>query len=118
MTAIFKGRDNPFGADILPDPTKCAAGLFSNHVSHQCSRKGKVEEDGHVWCKTHLPSAVQAKKDAERAKWEKSREARNLARTKQVADGVITKTARLYFKQEASHDDLEKAVSEREKLDE
>ncbi len=45
------------------DPNRCQAVLWRNYQDHQCKNKGKVEEDGEIWCKTHAPSLVKARRD-------------------------------------------------------
>lgn len=38
---------------------------------HQCGRKGIIERDGMLWCKTHDPEAVAARRAKQEARWAK-----------------------------------------------
>lgn len=92
--------------------TQCAEGVWGSNAFHysQCSRKGKIEEDGHLWCFQHAPSKVKAKRDAEKIERDKWWKESDLKREASNAKVQIGETAILYFKQQASHDDLEQAV--------
>lgn len=71
---------------------------------HQCGRAGTVERDGKLWCKTHDPEAIAAKRAAWNEKFdaEKKREADLIAEAERLCarlgvrgrihyDGVIAK---------------------------
>ncbi len=52
----------------MTEKTQCAKQVSSgarwDFGGHQCSRNGQVFEEGQWWCKTHVPSTEQAKRDA------------------------------------------------------
>lgn len=46
------------------DPAKCAKAVHNGGREsgfHQCTRKGRVEEEGYRWCKQHAPSTERAR---------------------------------------------------------
>lgn len=62
-----------------PDYTKCAEAVYTGDVwsgSRQCSRKNGHGPHG-AWCKRHNPEAVRARREAQTAKWDAERAARN-----------------------------------------
>ncbi len=64
---------------IKHDPKKCSAYVCANDRSlavWQCKRLGKYEEDGKLYCKTHLPSEI------------KKREAAAMLRAEKRFDGI------------------------------
>ena len=68
--------------------------MMWTHYS-QCSRKAKYQEDGHGWCKQHLPSDIEKRRLQELSKWDEERAAREEMRErsdamKNVCDGVST----------------------------
>jgi len=61
----------------LDKKLRCVARVFDRWHSHQCSRKGVVEQDGKLYCKQHDPERIKSKREAEtgkfKAQWEESR---------------------------------------------
>lgn len=51
------------------DPGRCYKDVWDQFHSHQCCRRGSIEEDGKRWCRQHLPSAVKARNEAQQRKW-------------------------------------------------
>jgi hypothetical protein len=57
--------------------TCCAAAVTPAGYGHghQCRNKGKLEEEGYLWCKTHAPSSEQTRHQAlrerEQARWDR-----------------------------------------------
>ena len=78
----------------------------------QCSRNGRFEEGGKHYCKQHLPSDIK-RRDAEAKakfdlKWATKKHGWALADARsKIADIAIA-----VFSQDASFDDIEKAVNE------
>lgn len=54
----------------LTQSERCAKHVFGDYVSHQCTRRGVVEEDGAVWCRQHVPSAVKARREEASRKYQ------------------------------------------------
>lgn len=68
------------GAPI--DRSRCCVSVWSNdsHSRSQCSRKGRYEHDGRMYCKQHHPDTLAAKeaedtarREAQAAQWRYSR---------------------------------------------
>jgi hypothetical protein len=83
---------------------------------YSCDRKGSIQEAGKWWCKTHAPSAVQAREDASRAKRLAKEAAYRIDWDRRAAKDKIVEVARKVFRQEATHAELEGAVAEYERL--
>lgn len=60
----------------LHDPKRCFAVVSKYWPPSQCSRKGVIEEDGHIWCRQHAPSAVKKRNAESEARWNARFEAR------------------------------------------
>ncbi len=113
---VFTGYKNPFGADIKLDPKRCARGLMDNYKSYQCRRKGSIEEDGHIWCKTHAPSNIKAKREKQEAQWNHEWALRKSKHSAETAMLEIAETTILHFRQQATFDQVEQAVIKYERL--
>lgn len=48
--------------------------MWDNPYSHQCSRRGVLEEDGMLWCRQHAPSTVRRKRREEDQAWDEKQE--------------------------------------------
>lgn len=57
------------GAEPGADPG-CASKTYSNMGWYPCRNKGKVEEGGKLWCRTHAPSIVAERRRERNAKWD------------------------------------------------
>ena len=89
------------------------SGMFR---SSQCSRNGRFEEDGLHYCKQHLPSEIKQKAEASEVKynteWAKKKHGWAIVEAKtNIADFAIS-----YFNQQASFEDIEKAVNNYHRL--
>ena len=62
--------------------------MMWTHYS-QCSRKAKYQEDGHGWCKQHLPSEIKRRASQERDKREKEGAARRDKREHSLAMEMV-----------------------------
>jgi len=58
------------------NPQFCAASVWDNIRTNQCSRKPGHGPDG-LYCKQHDPDALKAKRDARNAKWKAENAARD-----------------------------------------
>jgi len=103
---------NPKG--MIERPERCIEQVWGNGrgaMASQCSRPRGHGPDG-LWCKQHTPDAkaARAKKQDERYR------AYTLGFECKFAFDNIARTAIAFFAQKASFDDLEKAVTEYERL--
>ena len=94
---------------------RCEGRVSSDWSSYQCENKGKYDEQGHKWCGIHAPTKRTAKerkgfdkRQARYARWD-------IINARKQADIKIIEVAKAYFRQKASHDDLEAAVMDAEK---
>lgn len=73
---------------IKLDPERCSATVPGpgGWQRHQCGRKGKVEEEGKLWCRQHAPSEVKRRGDERRAKWERWKAEEEAARDAERMD--------------------------------
>lgn len=56
----------------LEDQTRCEKSVFVSTIhSYQCTRKWKVERNGHRYCRQHDPAAIKARDEARHNKWRK-----------------------------------------------
>lgn len=97
------------------DPTRCASAVHDGGGSvefHQCTRRGIIEEDGHLWCRVHAPSAEAERNRIASEKYEAERKRSNDIAVARSARNNIATVAIAYFEQKATHDDLERAVTE------
>ena len=99
------------------NPDNCSARLFSNYCSYQCNNKAKFNEGGHGWCGIHKPSRRVAKEKAEHEKRQRYWQKVNILEARRLANYNIVEVAKKYFMQQATHDELEKAVNEGFKCD-
>ena len=60
---------------------RCQQRVFADYHLHQCTRKGVVGEEGKVWCKQHLPSAVKARREESNRQWAEKHDSERLLRT-------------------------------------
>jgi len=95
------------------DMTQCRASVSGGDRwgFHQCTRKGTVDERGMLWCRQHAPSTVAAKNAAQAAKEKAEREKRNARYERDHTRTAVADTALRYFRQQATHDELEAAVN-------
>ena len=56
---------------------KCAGEIYESHRFWDCSKTGKLNEDGKWWCGIHAPSAVAARRAKQDAKWKSYSAARD-----------------------------------------
>jgi hypothetical protein len=65
---------------------RCHKRIFSGgYIGHPCPNQGKVERDGHWYCKKHDPVEVKKRDDARNAKWKAEWDAKRAARDHQQA---------------------------------
>lgn len=93
--------------------TRCRASVHAGGGwgFHQCARKGVVEEHGYLWCKQHAPSAVTARNAEAQAKRDAETRARDARHARDRTRAAAADTALRYFRQQATHDELEAAVN-------
>lgn len=103
----------------MTDLTKCRAMVYDPRGFHrwQCSRKGHIEEEGKLWCKTHAPSTIAAKEKKADERYQRETEAWRGRMAKDEARNNLVKTAVLFVNRECSHAALERAVREYEGLE-
>jgi hypothetical protein len=99
---------------------RCAASVVGvgAYFSHQCTRKIVNHEDGHGWCKQHTPSVYAERQKKLHAKWDAEWAAKNRGWDRANAYKEIAAVAIKLLRQEASYDDLEKAVAAYERMKE
>ncbi len=73
----------------MSETQRCAGRTWHDRMgSFPCANKGKVKEEGKLWCRTHAPSLVAARRQARSAKWEaewkESREHQAAAKAEQA----------------------------------
>ena len=108
MAHVWKSR---FGHK--PDPDKCAAAVSDGGSWprwHQCRRKGVNTEAGHVWCRQHTPSLVKARDDERNGQWKREWDERDRMRKVASMKDAIAQVAIDLFDQNATYEDLERAV--------
>ena len=118
MTIVYRNHLSPdHGAHM--DYCRAAVHETGRGVSfYQCSRKGKIEEDGMMWCAQHAPSAEKRRRKERDIKYQRDRAAESLKWTKRGAKNKIATIAIRYFKQQATFDKLESALQAYEALGE
>ena len=118
--SLWDGRGS-YGQVVAIDPARCAAQVMDHNDRwphfYQCRNRIKYDERGHGWCGMHRPSAVQAKNEKSEAKYQKGRRADRLRGDMDDARRAIVDVARKVFRQQASMDDLDAAVTAYEELD-
>ena len=80
-----------------PQDGQCAAMVVSTSSwasVYQCTRTATVEEGGFGWCKQHVPSLVQEKKEARDARWKKERDEERRKWQRQLKERALDKAAR------------------------
>lgn len=77
-----------------------------------CSNSGTLEHEGRLWCKTHHPSAVDAKRKAKYAKWDAKWDAENREREQKARDAADILKFRALAKRAADITSSERTVVE------
>jgi len=106
--------DNPIDMD------NCRASVANGGRSvgfHQCMRKGYIEEEEKLWCKTHAPSTMAAKRQTANEKYQEETIRWKCRVAMDEARGNLVKIAVMFINHECSHDELERVVKEYEGLE-
>lgn len=90
---------------------QCAESMGIATNFYQCSRKGRIEERGYLWCGQHAPSAVEKRNKKNEERYQAKRRADDLKWALKDAHRDIAGTAIEYFQQKKTHNDLEAAVT-------
>jgi hypothetical protein len=108
---IVHTKDGPLSGGVDMKRCRATVARADGWGFLQCGRKGVVEECGLLWCKQHTPSVVEAK-NAERAAKEKAEwDRRSASGHRDHTRIAAADTALRYFRQQATHDELEAAVN-------
>ena len=62
---------HPMRMERAADLRRCRAAVHDDFGvgHHQCTRRGKIERGGYLFCATHDPVTIKAKRDARNAAW-------------------------------------------------
>ena len=96
---------------------RCHARVWRGNHHTQCSRKGKLKEHGHMWCKQHAPSTRLAKY---KELWKKERKWNDSLTHQAKINGArndVVKSTRKFVHGQGSIVDVINAVEKLERLE-